>query len=108
MIRHGYGGWDKARNRLISVAHSIYKRSLHAACGHPTEKAFSPSLNGWVQPEWVKCQVCAARETALTELGKDDPKHGREWSAIPIDHFPYGDDAEPFQPWRLHVRPLDT
>jgi hypothetical protein len=108
MIRQGHGGWEKPRNRLIATAFSIYKRSLHAGCGHPTEKGFSGSLNGWVQVEWAKCQVCAARETAMTELGRDDPKHGREWTPIPVDHFPYGDENELFQPWRLTARPLDT
>jgi hypothetical protein len=107
-IRHGRGSWKHEKNRLIAQAFIIYNRSLHGACGHPMEKAFSPSLNGWVQPEWVKCQICDVRERAKTELPKDDPKHGNAWAAMPVDHFPYRDEHEPFVPWRFAPRALDT
>lgn len=108
MIRHGYGGWERETNRLISVAAQIYRRSIHAACGQPMEKAFSGDTNGWVQVEWVRCQACAAREQARAGLDKGDEKNGAEWLAIPIDHFPHNGSDEPFTPWALRPRELDT
>lgn len=106
MIRHGVGGWEKPQNRLLSVAVQVYRRSIHSPCGQPMEKAFSGDINGWLQVDWVRCQACAAREQARTELGRDDERHGAEWIPIPVDHFPHGTE-EKFRPWAFTPRPLD-
>lgn len=106
MIRSGTGSWQDARNRDIAVGFTIYKRSLHR-CGYPIEKAFSGSINGYVQAQWVHCNVCEAQEKAKADLGSDDERRGQAWGTVPVDHFPYGDQSEPFLPYQFTARELD-
>lgn len=106
VIRAGAGTWQDSKNRELAVAHTIYKRNLHR-CGHSVEKAFSGSISGYVQTQWVKCYVCEAAERAAADLPEGDERHGRAWSPIAVDHFPYDDPDESFTPYSFRPRELD-
>ena len=71
------------------------------------EKAFSGSISGVVQPQWVHCNVCEAQEQARAKLAAEDERQGLAWATVPVDHFPYSDPSEVFRPYRFVSRPLN-